>query len=649
MKKVFSLILLFVALTAWPQTTPSAVRRVASSATVFTSPLPSGNILVDVGTNKAYQIIRSVAGTNSLSTLAANIDYIELLGLPFAYNSGGILYSGASSVSLMSGNSAAGRVLLSGAAAAPTWSANALGTGAYATIADYLPLAGGTMSGHIKINDDVHLYMGTGVSGKFDMYHSGTNFYMFGKTGHMFIGGYTASGNDVYLNTTDGTTFYGKTFTSTLAQTDSSNALATTRFARTAARSIIPSQTSQNGKYLTTNGTSLSWGTVSGGWSDGDKGDITVGGSGTTLTIEAGAVTEAKMTLADNTTNDFSTSKHGWVPKGTNVGKYLADDCTWKAISGGAGGTVTSISSGNGMNFTSPITATGTITLGTPSDITASTTNSVSGTTHSHALAAVTVAKGGTGLTSVGIGSVLACNSTNVLEEVNFYAAGTKVLSNTYGTISWANASGFDGGTVANDVTIANGKYLKFGSNPNFTIFTDLATKYIEFNSPVSQPLFTFFLENTTRVIEADLRSGASPRYMYFGSSGHSIMFDITNSLATIDDPLRVTGYLETPEQSSPATPASGYGRVYFNTSGSLCYKNDAGADRVLSYSEAAPGPSPKPTMPQPEYHGFNDQVLTLEYSPDLKQYRTAMLIYEDGKAVGIKRGEWKRRKLFNR
>lgn len=57
---------------------------------------------------------------------------------------------------------------------------------------------------------------------------------------------------------------------------------------------------------------------------DGDYGDITVGSSGTTFTIDAGAVTEAKQTLADNTTNDVSTSAHGYAPKAPNdATKYL--------------------------------------------------------------------------------------------------------------------------------------------------------------------------------------------------------------------------------------------------------------------------------------------------------------------------------------
>ena len=47
-------------------------------------------------------------------------------------------------------------------------------------------------------------------------------------------------------------------------------------------------------------------------------------------------------------------------------------------------GTVTSVSAGNGMNFTT-ITSSGSVVLGTPSDVTQSSTNSVSATSHTHA------------------------------------------------------------------------------------------------------------------------------------------------------------------------------------------------------------------------------------------------------------------------
>jgi hypothetical protein len=73
--------------------------------------------------------------------------------------------------------------------------------------------------------------------------------------------------------------------------------------------------------------------TNTGGISDGDKGDITVSGGGTVLTIDNGVVSEAKQVLADNTTNNVSTSKHGYVPKAPNdVNKWLRGDGTWATI-----------------------------------------------------------------------------------------------------------------------------------------------------------------------------------------------------------------------------------------------------------------------------------------------------------------------------
>lgn len=61
----------------------------------------------------------------------------------------------------------------------------------------------------------------------------------------------------------------------------------------------------------------------------------------------------------------------------------------WINDSGG-GGTVTSVAAGNGMDFTT-ITATGSVTLGTPSSITNTSTNSVTSTSHTHLLADATI------------------------------------------------------------------------------------------------------------------------------------------------------------------------------------------------------------------------------------------------------------------
>jgi len=122
-------------------------------------------------------------------------------------------------------------------------------------------------------------------------------------------------------------------------------------------------------------------------------------------------------------------------------------------LGGVGGGGITSVSAGNGMSFTT-ITTSGAVTLGTPSSITGTSTNSVSSETHTHELSTVPVTKGGTNLTTVASGSILAANSVNTLSAITS-TSGTKILKNISGTISWETET--SGVTITNDILYWDG------------------------------------------------------------------------------------------------------------------------------------------------------------------------------------------------
>jgi hypothetical protein len=134
-----------------------------------------------------------------------------------------------------------------------------------------------------------------------------------------------------------------------------------------------------------------------------------VGGTGSTagLTLTGTVTSAGSLTLGGtlstpvSTINDSTTVGQNLVKltnpsaitflriNANNTVDALTDSAFRTAIGAGTSstvGTVTVINAGSGMNY-SPITSTGSVTLGTPSSITLSSTNSVTSTSHTHAFA----------------------------------------------------------------------------------------------------------------------------------------------------------------------------------------------------------------------------------------------------------------------
>lgn len=185
----------------------------------------------------------------------------------------------------------------------------------------------------------------------------------------------------------------------------------------------IPSSTQSNVLYYNSTTDEISYGTTPSGGGGGTVTSITAGNGLDFSTITAtGAVTlgvpSTDLTLS--TTNALTSTSHthalslptfagssiGFVPTSTGgTSNYLRADGTWAAPGGAGGGTVTAVSAGSGMAFTT-ITGSGAVTMGTPGDCTLATSNQAISSYHTHNLDINTFAGTDVGLVPAATGSL---------------------------------------------------------------------------------------------------------------------------------------------------------------------------------------------------------------------------------------------------
>lgn len=136
--------------------------------------------------------------------------------------------------------------------------------------------------------------------------------------------------------------------------------------------------------------------------------DLTVSGkiTGTqlvsTVTTGTSPLTISSATMVTNLNADLLDGNHASAfYLATNPNGYTTNT-----------GTVTSVAAGAGMNFTT-FTTTGSVVMGTPSTLTAATSNSASGTTHSHAVTTTASGAASTIVATDASGNITATDTYN--------------------------------------------------------------------------------------------------------------------------------------------------------------------------------------------------------------------------------------------
>ena len=233
-------------------------------------------------------------------------------------------------------------------------------------------------------------------------------------------------------------------------------------------------------------------------------------------------------------------------------------------------------------------------------------------------------------------------------KAVKTYVASISGSSPAGSGTEWQYRNSTAFGAISNTFTspsnpgIKNGGKLLFGTDSTIVLKWDAGDEVFSL-SFYDQYTFLSSSASSTTIYHAD------------GNTGLTLYEDYIYQDSTyFFDGIRVLGSVDIAELASdPPTPASGYGRLYFDTSGNLWYKNDAGSERQISYTTSAPEPSPM--MPSIDYEQIaNDWATGLRYSTRMiefrdREYRFTEMVYDRGLLVSVSPGKWQRMNLIQK
>ena len=239
-------------------------------------------------------------------------------------------------------------------------------------------------------------------------------------------------------------------------------------------------------------------------------------------------------TLDTNYIPNFSTYVRPLLSAGTGI-TYNSATGVITNSSPSTGGTVTSVASGNGMNF-STITGTGTVTLGTPSSVTLASTNSLTSNSHTHAFV-----PGGTTLQYIRGDGTLATLPTYTFNNGLTNAGGLVQLGGTLLQNTTIDGSGFN-------FTLNNSPAITFtatnGSGTGGVVFRPDS---ISFTPPLGKmnidSLRSWSLVSDTtykKVMTWDTRNGRLEYSNWFGSGGGSAPDFFLRNTGTTGDSLLI-------------------------------------------------------------------------------------------------------------